>query len=146
MRVCAGQDASCALVAEAIAPRSELSQSSRTFESGGEACRIDWAPAQRGRRHGGEGFAPDAAAALEIAADPDWFPEDFDPFNDTLSFVQAGGATLAGQPFLDHRWDRSALARRRVPREAVATRFAGPDTPQGDPLPAALIPAETGTA
>lgn len=65
----------------------------------------------------------DDATAEDIARDPRWFVEDYDPRTATLSFVRADRDVLMRQPFLDYRWNRESLERREVSVEALAARM-----------------------
>jgi hypothetical protein len=65
----------------------------------------------------------------ELIGDPFWFPENFDPGQNRFTFVRTDRATLASQPFLDHRWNRAALARAYGPLDAVAARLPPLETP-----------------
>ncbi len=62
----------------------------------------------------------DQVSAEATLADPDWFLEDYDPQRNQFCFVHTDRETLARQPFLDHRWKRDGLPRRRVALDAAA--------------------------
>jgi hypothetical protein len=51
-------------------------------------------------------------ASYTLLASADWFPERFDSASANFSFVKAEFAMIAGQRFLDHRWDRAGLEQR----------------------------------
>ncbi|HEX2593139.1 MAG TPA: hypothetical protein VHL34_16685 [Rhizomicrobium sp.] len=61
----------------------------------------------------------------DVLRDPRWFVEDFVLDAKALSFVQTTGrGSLAQEPFLDYRWDRTKLLRQRVDEAALVARFA----------------------
>lgn len=70
-----------------------------------------------------------SAPAAAVIADPQWFPEDFDPASQTLSFVRCSVDMLAREPFLDPRWNRLALPRCKVELSALAAQLAADAEP-----------------
>jgi hypothetical protein len=58
-----------------------------------------------------------AAAPVDAAADPHWFPESFDPLRGEIGLVHTDRDDLATQIFLDHRWKRGARRLRFRPDE-----------------------------
>src|SRR5262245_25502742 len=58
-------------------------------------------------------------AVAKIIRDPSWFVEDYDLRAQAFSLVRADRRVVASQPFLDHRWDRSALERVKLPLASV---------------------------
>lgn len=59
-----------------------------------------------------------------LLADATWFPDALDLRDGAVSFVHSDRATLAAQPFLDERWERSAASRRRVGARDIAAHLA----------------------
>ncbi len=68
--------------------------------------------------------------AREILGDSCWFPEDYVPAMKAMSFVRSDTATLARQPFLDHRWNRRGCAQIPLMLDRIAQEF-----PSDAPLP-----------
>lgn len=65
-----------------------------------------------------------------VAGDARWFVEDFNLDSKSVSFVQTDRAALAGQPFLDYRWNRTRLLHQKIDVAALVQRF-----PSGQPRP-----------
>jgi len=63
-----------------------------------------------------------AAAAMDVAADPHWFPESFDPQRGEIGFVRTDSDDLAAQTFLDHRWKRSGRRHLQVSAESLRNK------------------------
>lgn len=59
----------------------------------------------------------------DILGDPNWFPENLDAQSGEIGFVATDRATLTAQDALDHRWDRTGLAHRRVRIDAILERL-----------------------
>lgn len=58
-----------------------------------------------------------------VAGDASWFIEDFDLPSRAFSFVKTDPETLAREPFLDYRWNRTRLLHQRLDQAALVGRF-----------------------
>ena len=80
-------------------------------------------------------FMPDPGEARldarDVIGDFGWFPQDYIPLARTMSFVRTDPATLARQPFLDHRWNRAGYAQTSLTLDSIADKIS-PDTPLPD--------------
>jgi hypothetical protein len=62
-------------------------------------------------------------AARDVVGDVCWFPEDYVPSGNTISFVRTDTAAIGRQTFLDHRWNRDGRARVSLKLDAIAAEL-----------------------
>ena len=55
----------------------------------------------------------------DLARDPAWFADNFDPQKKTISFVHLDRARISGAPFLDQRFDRTGAPREDASLDAL---------------------------
>ncbi len=66
-------------------------------------------------------------AARDVVGDVCWFPEDYVPSGNSISFVRTDVATLERQTFLDQRWNRDGRGRVSLKLDAIAAEM--PESP-----------------
>lgn len=90
----------------------------------------DVAGAERGgmRFMSGPGMVQQPAAR-DVVGDVCWFPEEYVPSGNTISFVRSDAATIGRQTFLDQRWNRDGRAKASLRLDAIAAEMLPDSSP-----------------